>query len=196
MKKKLVLFDFDGTITKKDSFPLFFKFTFGHLKFLIGFCLHTPHFVLFKLGIISAESLKTRIISYYLKGKSKQWIDNQGNEYIRHLHHIGIIREIYINEINLYKKNGSTISVVSASIDAWIKQFCSQYEIGYICTELDFENDKFTGKLKTKNCNGPEKKKRILENYDMSLFDEIIVYGDSSGDNEMMELATLKKWVK
>jgi HAD superfamily phosphoserine phosphatase-like hydrolase len=195
MEKTLVLFDFDGTITKKDSFPLFFKFTFGYVKFLLGFLLHTPHFILFKIGIISAENMKEIILSYFLKGKSKQWINNKGSDFINHLHHIGIIKETYIDEINIYIKNGATISVVSASLSVWLEPFCSQYEIACLCTELDFENDKFIGKFKTKNCNGLEKKKRILEKYNISLYNKIIVYGDSAGDNEMMELATLKKWV-
>lgn len=194
-KKQLVLFDFDGTITTKDTFPLFFKFTFGALKFYSGFFLHLHLFLFFKLKIYDAGKLKSSILSYYLKNKKQDEIKLMGDSFISFLIEKEIIKKEFLGKINNYKNEQQTVSVVSASPDLWVKIFCDRMAIDCICTELKYSSTIFSGKLNTENCNGVEKKNRILQHFKLEEFDEIIVYGDSTGDKEMMELATQKNWV-
>ena len=47
-----------------------------------------------------------------------------------------------------------------------------------------------TGEFKGKNCNGEEKVKRIKAHLMLSEYDEILAFGDSSGDEAMLSLAT------
>jgi len=46
-----------------------------------------------------------------------------------------------------------------------------------------------TGKLLTKNCYGIEKANRVKEIYDLSHYERIYAYGDSTGDTELLALA-------
>jgi len=194
--KTLALFDFDGTITTKDTFPLFFKFTFGSFYFYLGFSLFIPLFVLFKLKLYDAEKFKVKMISFYLKGKQKDWIEGKGKEFIQHLATANIIKTEFINKINEFKRTGADVAVVSASPDAWIKQFCKQHTITCVCTQLAYTNNVYTGKLNGNNCNGVEKKSRVAIQFNLSAYSNIIVFGDSvEGDGAMMELATEKNWV-
>lgn len=194
--KTLALFDFDGTITTKDTFPLFFKFTFGSFYFYLGFSLFIPLFILFKLKMYDAEKFKVKMISFYLKGKSKDWIESKGKEFIEHLTISGIIKPEFINRINTLKNSGADVAVVSASPDVWIKQFCEQHNIICICTQLAYDKTIFNGKLIGNNCNAAEKKARITSQFNLSTYSSIIVFGDSvEGDGAMMELATEKNWV-
>lgn len=194
--KTLALFDFDGTITTKDTFPLFFKFTFGSFYFYLGFSLFIPLFILFKLKMYDAEKFKIKMISFYLKGKSKDWIESKGKEFIEHLTISGIIKLEFISKINEFNKSEADVAVVSASPDAWVKQFCEQHNIICICTQLAYTNNTFNGKLKGNNCNGVEKKLRVAKHFNLSTYSNIIVFGDSAeGDGAMMELATEKNWV-
>ena len=59
---KLALFDFDGTITTKDSFVEFIKFKHGFLGFAVGFLLMSPVILLYK----------TKLIPNW---KAKQWVN-------------------------------------------------------------------------------------------------------------------------
>jgi phosphoserine phosphatase len=53
-------------------------------------------------------------------------------------------------------------------------------------------NEKLSGHLKTKNCYGPEKVRRIREVIDTDEYSTIYAYGDTRGDKEMLELANFK----
>ncbi len=194
-KKKLVLFDFDGTITTKDSFPLFFKFTFGGFKFYSGFLLFTPLFLLHKLKLYDGGKLKEAIQSFYLKGIEKSKIEKMGERLIQKLIADNIIKKEFTNKIETYISDGAEVVVVSASPDLWIKPFCELYKIKYLCTELAYNESKFTGNFSTPNCNHNQKKVRILEKYSLEKYEAVIVYGNSKDDECMMELATEKIWV-
>ncbi|MES2761460.1 MAG: HAD-IB family phosphatase [Bacteroidota bacterium] len=194
--KTLVLFDFDGTITKKDTFPLFFKYSFGNFKYAFGFFIHIPMYILHKVKIISAKRFKISILSLFLKHKKREWIEDSGERFISFLHADKIIKTDLIDKILFYKNEQYTIYIVSASLDIWIKPFCQKYGINYICTEIKYSDDIFLGELNTNNCNYEEKKKRVSQNINISDFDKIIVYGDSNGDKKMMELATEQHWIR
>lgn len=194
-KKKLVLFDFDGTITTKDTFPLFFKFSFGKLKFYRGFSLHLFSFVFFKLKMYDGGKLKKSILSHYLKGKTQDEMEILGKEFVNFLRKEDIIKKEFLEKINKYKSENYEIAIVSASPDLWIKPFSDRMQINFLCTELEYVENIFSGQLNSENCNYAEKKNRILKRFKLEEFEEIIIYGDSSGDKEMMELATKKNWI-
>ncbi|HYC86886.1 MAG TPA: haloacid dehalogenase-like hydrolase, partial [Chryseosolibacter sp.] len=58
-----------------------------------------------------------------------------------------------------------------------------------LATQLEVKSTKVTGNIAGKNCHGEEKVCRITTRFDLDEFDEIIAYGDSPGDREMLLLA-------
>ena len=69
MEKKIVVaFDFDGTITTKDTLLEFIRFSKGAMAFFLGFLLHTPYLILFKLGLYQNWKIKQRLFGYFFKG--------------------------------------------------------------------------------------------------------------------------------
>jgi len=64
--KKLYLFDFDGTLTYKDTMFLFLKF-YDPTKFSVQFLKHVPLFILLKMKLADAEAVKKSLISSILK---------------------------------------------------------------------------------------------------------------------------------
>ena len=79
---------------------------------------------------------------------------------------------------------------VSASAENWIKKWSDGIGVQLIATQLETVDELLTGKLTGLNCNGEEKATRIKSAYDMSQYDEIYCYGDTSGDKPMLALAT------
>ncbi len=59
MMKKLYLFDFDGTLTDKDTMFLYLRF-FNPSKYRVQFLKHVPLFILLKLTLADAEKVKKR----------------------------------------------------------------------------------------------------------------------------------------
>ncbi len=80
--------------------------------------------------------------------------------------------------------------IVSASPKNWIEPWAAPLGINVLSTNLEIKNGMITGKIEGKNCNGPEKVNRIKEHINLDSYDEIIAYGDTSGDLPMFEIAT------
>ena len=188
MSKKIVFFDFDGTITTDDSLLKFIRFVVGDRRFLLGLVVLSPMLVLYKLKLIPNYKAKQYMLSWFFKGMSKDSFFKVANEYS--LVHIDkILRPKAIEKINWHKNQGHKVVVVSASIECWLRPWCEKNSLELIATKLEIKDDIVTGKLLSKNCYGVEKVNRIKEIYNLKDFEYIYSYGDSSGDKQMLELA-------
>jgi HAD superfamily hydrolase (TIGR01490 family) len=185
---RIILIDFDGTITKNDSFLRFIHFAVGDIKFSIGLILLSPILILYKLKLIPNYIAKQKMISYFFKGYSEDNFRKIANEYS--LNYIDkILRPKAMERIEWHKKQGHKIVVISASIDYWLRSWCDKNNLELIATQLEIKNNIITGNLLTKNCYGVEKINRIKELYNLDNFEYIYAYGDSFGDKEMLDIA-------
>jgi phosphatidylglycerophosphatase C len=193
MSKILALFDFDGTITKNDSLLKFIRFAVGDIKFIYGLVILSPTLIAFKLKLMPNYEAKEKMLSWFFKEFTKNNFVQIANEYS--LNHIDkILRPKAIERLNWHKNKGHNVVVVSASLESWLKPWCDRNNLDLIATQILIENNKVTGKLASNNCHGQEKVNRIKDKYDISSFDYIYAYGDSSGDKEMLELANEKAY--
>ena len=189
MKKEIAFFDFDGTITKKDTLLEFIKFSKGNFRFYVGFILNLPYLVAFKLGIISNQSAKEKILRFFFHGMRaavfKQHCEAFSKQVLPKL-----IRPKALEEIQKLKQNNIIVVVVSASPENWIEQWSQNLHLELIASRLEVNEGKVTGKILGKNCHGNEKVSRIRELYDLSHYRIVAAYGDSSGDKPMLQLAS------
>lgn len=188
MKKNLALFDFDGTISSKDTMLDFILFSFGAKKSLKGLIILSPVLFFFALKIIDNNSAKQHIFKYFFGGMTIDEIKYLGACYTKERIH-KIIRPNCIERINWHKKNNHEISIVSASLEYWLKPWCDNMGLKLIATKLEIIDNKITGNYDGANCHGNEKLKRIKEIYDLNYYDYIFAYGDTDGDKQMLEIA-------
>lgn len=193
--RTIVFVDFDGTLTKKDTFLLFLKRSVNPFHFYFGLVILSPFFVLYFLKLMTAQSAKEKTYSFFFKGRTEQWLNEKAELFTNWLFENNQLNTELLSKIETYKASGSEISIVSASPNVYIEVVGRRLNIESIATHFKFENAIFTGKFETKNCNGSEKAKRIKEKYDLSKYHSIIALGNSKGDNEMLDLATEKVWV-
>ena len=183
----MALFDFDGTITSKDTLIEFIRFSVGEYRFLKGMALLSPMLLTFKLKLIPNNIAKQKMLSYFFKGMKKGIFFALARKYS--LHHIDeITRPAALECIQWHKEQGHDIVVVSASIECWLKPWCDSYDINLISTKLEIDNGLISGRFSTKNCHGEEKVNRIKELYNLTDYNQIFAYGDSSGDKELLAL--------
>lgn len=185
--KKLYCFDFDGTLTYKDTMFLFLKF-YDPSKFYFQFAKHTPLFVFLKLGLLDAEKVKKSFISGVLKGERKEKIEQKAQKFFEESYPAIFIKNAFDFIENIDRENTESL-IVSASLDIWVKPFADKFKIKLLSTEAEFVNGIFTGNFATKNCNGEEKVNRIKKEIEGKKFDKIIAFGDTSGDKPMLEFA-------
>ena len=189
--KKLVLFDFDGTLTTRDTLLEFIRFYHGTLKFLWGFFVTSPPIILSKLKIIPNWRAKEIVLTWFFKDETLEQFNSTSIAFASHCTP-SLIRPKALSEINNYLLEGWRVVVVSASAENWVKPWCDATGVECIATKLELKDNKLTGKIAGKNCYGPQKVVRILEKLNINEYQKIVVYGDSSGDREMLELGHQK----
>lgn len=185
--KKLYCFDFDGTLTYSDTMFLYLKF-YNATKFKIQFIKHIPLFTLLKLNLLEAEKVKKSFISSILKGQPKAKIEKKSQEFFDQ-YYPEIFRENALDFIKNIDYSQTDSYIVSASLDIWVKPFADKFKMNLIATKAEFKNDIFTGNFIGKNCNGIEKVNRIKEEISGKKYDKTIAFGDTSGDQEMLDWA-------
>jgi len=185
---KLVLFDFDGTITTKDTLLEFVRFYRGRKKFLLGMLMLVPVMALFALKVIPNWKAKQFFLAQFFKGEKLVHFDTQCILFSTRVLPT-LIRAEAKKAIAAYRRQAVTIAVVSASAENWIKPWCDQNGLVCLATRLEAVDGIITGRFKGRNCYGDEKVCRIREQFNLTEFDEIIAYGDSRGDREMLALA-------
>ncbi len=195
-KRAIAVFDFDGTLTQKDTLFEFIKFVCGKKRFYLGILQNAHRLIAYKLGIISNEKAKQSLFSTYFKGiKYSEFADN-GKKFATHIN--TILKEEQIHSLQQHISNGDKVYIVSASITEWIEPWSKQYNVNQvIATEIEVSNEGYiTGKFASRNCHGQEKVRRfLLEEPNRNEY-FLYAYGDSSGDKEMLKLADIGKLVK
>ncbi|MGP1507160.1 MAG: HAD-IB family hydrolase [Campylobacter sp.] len=187
----IAFFDFDGTITRRDTLFDFLRFSFGGFRFAFGIFLISPILIAFKLKIVSNIKAKEYLLSWFLKNISIMAFLEMADLYS--LNRIDkITKRSAMKKILWHKKAGDVVVVVSASPKYWLEPWCIKNNLELLATSLEVKNGVITGKISGQNCYGYEKVRRILQVYDLDKFGYVYVYGDSKGDREMLYLGDYK----
>jgi HAD superfamily hydrolase (TIGR01490 family) len=190
VSRRIAFFDFDGTITTKDTLLEMIRYSFGSWKFMLGFMLNSPFIVAYKLGLISNHVAKQQVLRFFFGKMRTEKFNTLCREYAEQAIPV-VVRAKALKEIELLKANGASVVVVSASPENWLKPWCDANGLQLLATRMQVKSDRLTGRIEGLNCHGVEKVRRIRESFDLSQYDQIFCYGDTNGDKPMLELATV-----
>ena len=188
VKKEIAFFDFDGTITTKDTLLEFIKFSKGLFRFYLGFLLHMHYLIAFKLKLIPNQKAKEKILGFFFRNTPAE---NFRKDCIRFSNEVlpGLIRPQALTEIRRLQENNTTVVIVSASPEDWIRVWTQKMNLELIASRLEVRDGMITGNILGKNCHGEEKVCRITTQYDLKDYHVVAAYGDSGGDKPMLRLA-------
>ena len=183
--KQLFAFDFDGTLTTRDTLIAFIRYACGTPRFLLGFLLHAPLLVLMKLRLYSNGKAKQRLFSWFFRGMPIETFDTLCQSFA--LSHRHLLRPETVCLLQQALSEGSEVLVVSASIDNWVQPFFPAVTV--LGTQIEVIDGRLSGRFLTPNCYGQEKVRRILALHpDRSAY-RLTAYGDSRGDRELLAFA-------
>lgn len=206
-KEKVYAFDFDGTLTTRDTFLAFIRHARGNLAFLWGMLLHSPWLVLMKLGLYPNWKAKQRVFAHFFKGMT---IDDFNQQcWFFAYDKRSLIRPKAIEALRQAQEEGARVLIVSASVENWVGRCIEaalatapqhpsissptgggrEGAITLLCTNIEVDGERLTGRLLGKNCYGAEKVNRIQEALPQREGYELIAFGDSRGDKEMLDYA-------
>jgi phosphatidylglycerophosphatase C len=186
--KVIAAFDFDGTITTKDTLFHFISYCFGNWKFGLGLLQFSPTFIKYLIGISSNHEAKERLFQLFFRGMEFSKFQELGNNYQIEISQI--LNNEAINKINWHKSQGHHLIIISASIENWISPWAKTYGFELVIgTQVEVNDGKLTGHFSTKNCHGTEKVSRLLAEFPNRSEYKLYAYGDSSGDKELLKEA-------
>ena len=196
MKQIIVVFDFDGTITNKDTLWLFVKHTHSLLQITGNLCLILPYLLLYKARLMNNGKAKQKLFSVFYK----DWSIEKFNSFCQSFQPIidNCIRTDVYQTLRKHLGNGNKVVIVSASIENWIMPWAMKEGLDtVIATRIEVSpQGKLTGQFASPNCYGKEKNRRILHTFPERGSYTLIAYGDSKGDLEMLNMADESYYLK
>lgn len=184
----LAIFDFDRTITTKDSFADFILSTHGIGGALWGLLVLSPVLMAYVLRFIPNWQAKQRVFVHYYKGWEKERFDSAAGEYARKKLP-AIVRSVALQRVEWHKEQGHRVVIVSASFENYLKPWCDAHKVDLLATQLEIKEGRITGEFASGNCYGEEKLDRLKQAYHLNDFEFIYAYGDSKGDKVLAKIA-------
>lgn len=182
-------FDFDGTLSKRDSLLPFLASVRGHAKVGVALTRLSPQLGLMALGRGDRDDAKERLVTRLLCGFPADELDAAGVRYADHL--ATRLRSDVVELLEGHRDAGHELVLISASPTIYLAPLGAQLGFSAVlATRLEVGPDgTLTGRLEGGNCRGPEKVTRLREWLGDREPTEIWAYGDSAGDDELLAFA-------
>lgn len=191
-------FDFDGTLTNRDTLMPFLARGLGWPRFLLALLKCSPWLAAFALRLIPNHVAKQKLLLATLKNRTTAELDDWTNRWLAN-DFPGQLQSWTMARLNEHQQAGHCCVMVSASPDIYLNRVARQ--LGFdalLCTGMAVEGGRLTGLMKTPNCHGEQKVLRLkawmLERFAQgsgvgSDAEVAYAYGDTSGDKPMLRLA-------
>lgn len=190
----IIVFDFDGTITTKDTFALFLRYYAGTARWAFNIIKLLPTFIAYGLKLIDRNAVKDNVIKTFFTNASVKELDTCASEFARAVIP-GLIREDAIKALNAHKVAVESLYICSASISPYLDVWAKDNGIRHVlATDLEQSDGRYTGRIKGWNVWGPGKIRRIAAEFTPKPFNIREAYGDSRGDAEMLHAADVSHW--
>lgn len=183
--KKIVAYDFDGTLTTRDTLLAFILNAKGWPRFLWGFLCYAPLLVLMRLGLYPNYKAKQKVFAHFFGGMQLTAFDALCQQFAADNHHL--LRPEGVKTLEQAQAKGAEVLIVSASIDNWVQPFFPTVKV--LGTQVEVSDGRLTGRFLSRNCYGQEKVNRILACYPDRESYHLIAYGDSRGDKQLLAFA-------
>lgn len=191
----IVVFDFDGTITTRDTFALFLRYYAGTPKWAFNIAKLLPVFAAYKLGKIDRHAVKKAVIRRFFAGTLSADVERRASEFAKEVIP-GLIRPAAQERLDALLSDpncgAESLYICSASIGPYLRAWassCGIQEKHVMATEMATDNERITGELLGYNVWGQNKVRRIFDQFAPHSVKIREAYGDTRGDREMLHAA-------
>jgi phosphatidylglycerophosphatase C len=187
----IVAFDFDGTLTVRDSFNAFLRWRVPTGRFLLGLARLAPALAAYAFDRDRGK-LKAAAVREFLGGRTTAEIGAEAASFADSVWG-RLMRPDALATWNDWKAKGATMVIVTASPAMTVEPFARRLGADVLLgTRLKVDAAGcVTGPLSGENCRAAEKMMRLRERFGDGVR-LAAAYGDTSGDTEMLEIAEVK----
>jgi len=184
----VVAFDFDGTLTTRDSFTAFLKWRAGRARYAQGMRRLAPAAGAY-LFHRNRGRIKAAAVREFLRGVPRAELEADARAFAE-AYAPRLFRPDALRTWRRWRERRATLVIVTASPDIVVQPFARGLGADHLIgTRLMFDSDdRVTGVFDGRNCRGPEKVARLQAQFGPDLRLRA-AYGDTSGDREMLRMA-------
>jgi phosphatidylglycerophosphatase C len=178
-------FDFDGTITKRDTLVPFLRHVVGRVAVARAIAMTMPAFVAAARHRDRRDAAKEALLRRCLAGLPVERAERAAAEYASTIE----LRDDVRRTLGDHVRKGHEVVIVSASPALYVRAaagLLGAHDV--VATELEVRDGVLTGRYAGRNCRAEEKRRRLaawLDGRDV----ELHAYGNSVDDEPMLALA-------
>lgn len=184
-KKRICVFDFDGTLYRGDSFLTFTLYSLPFFHVVKGIIKASGSLIKWKLGLLDSSIAKEKLFYSLYKGQNIEALNTKAESFADFINRK--LNESVFYTLKEALKNGETVLIISASLGFWLRPWAIKQGItNVIATEAECVGGTLTGYFSTPNCKGKEKVRRLLLEYPDRKAYYLSAWGNSDDDSEIL----------
>jgi phosphatidylglycerophosphatase C len=189
-KPIVAAFDFDGTLTRRDTLLPFLRYLLGDAWLVRHALVLSPTLLGYGLGLINNGVAKERVLIRCLAGMEMDALRQQGKRFAEQVLP-GLLRQEALRRFAWHRQQGHRCVAISASLELYVRPWAQSAGFDdVIATQLEVRQDgRVSGKLAGVNCYGHEKILRLEALLGPRSGYSLYAYGDSRGDRELLSSA-------
>lgn len=198
-KPVLALFDFDCTITTRDTLLPFLLGLHPFQKNIINSLKLVPVFAGYKTGWLDNHTAKEKLLTTFLENFSYPDLKTAALDFSQQkIPHW--IKPEALNRIRWHQAQDHRCILISAGLEIYLQPWAELTGFSdVLATRLESQQDRVSGKILGRNCFAQEKVERLLVLFRMDLNAlkknyTLYAYGDSRGDKELLACADFQHY--
>jgi phosphatidylglycerophosphatase C len=193
--RRVAAFDFDGTITQRDTLAGFLLYVGGRRTMARAVARHGVAMVSGLNDDAARDAAKEAVLGAVLRGRTEAEVAEAGRRYATQLP--ARFRRDVVERITWHRDQGHELVVVSASLRYYLDPVAD--ELGFhqvLGVEMAVGPDgRLTGALARPNVRAEQKALRLREWLGDRPATELWAYGNSSGDEALLAIADHPTWI-
>jgi phosphatidylglycerophosphatase C len=188
-------FDFDGTLTRRDTLAPFLVRSRGYSAVARSGIRHLPSLASAAAGRGSRDTAKAALLRSVYAGVDADEMRAIGTAYASEVT-ARALRSDTVARLDWHRNQGHELVLITASLSLYAFPVADRLGIPTVfATTLSEAHGRLTGELDGLNMRGPEKARRLAEHLGGEAA-TVWAYGDSAGDRELLAAATYATIVK
>jgi len=190
VKQIVAAFDFDGTLTRRETLLPFLLYTLGAVKVTRHAILLSPTLAGYALGLTDNGAAKERVFVRCFGGMGEKELRQHGERFASYVLP-GLLRDESMQRFVWHKQQGHRCVVISASLELYVQPWAKGAGFDDVLATLleTSEDGHITGGISGTNCFGIEKVNRLKALLGERKGYTLYAYGDSRGDRELLSFA-------
>lgn len=191
MKPVIAAFDFDGTLTKRDTLVSFLRHIVGSWVWLVYLIKLLPILLAYRCGMRTRQQTKEGVLHQFIGGIQENQLFEWGASFAQSKVLSNLVKPTAMDRLRWHQQQGHRCILVSASLETYLIPWSKAHAFDDVIASRLKINAEGTasGQLRGLNCRGAEKTRRLLALLGPKENFILYAYGDSDGDHELLALA-------